>query len=103
MDHWLQTYNFVILIRVLIGSESDCACPRLLRAHPQPPRVFQHPPRYFADDSVYSVLAGVVRMLGAGYREVNQGQSSDPLALFGTSKAYSSLFSQYNLAAISAV
>lgn len=33
------------------------------------------------------VLAGVVRMLGAGHREVNQGQSSDPPALFRTSKA----------------
>lgn len=49
------------------------------------------------------VLAGVVRMLGVGYREVNQDQSSDPLALFRTSKAYSSLFSQYTLTAISAV
>lgn len=42
-------------------------------------------------------------MLGVGYREVNQDQSSDPLALFRTSKAYSFLFSQYTLVAISAV
>lgn len=42
-------------------------------------------------------------MLGVGYREVNQDQSSDPPALFRTSKAYSSLFSQYTLTAISAV
>lgn len=42
-------------------------------------------------------------MLGVGCREVNQDQSSDPPALFRTSKAYSSLFSQYTLAAISAV
>lgn len=42
-------------------------------------------------------------MLGVGYREVNQDQSSDRLALFRTSKAYSSLFSQYTLTAISAV
>ena len=50
-----------------------------------------------------SALGGVVRMLGFGYREVNQDQSSDPPALFRTSKAYSSVFSQYTLAAISAV
>ena len=50
-----------------------------------------------------SILAGPVRMLGVGYREVNQDQSSDPLALFRTSKAYSFLFSQYTLVAISAV
>lgn len=50
-----------------------------------------------------SILAGPVRMLGVGYREVNQDQSSDPLALFRTSKAYSFLFSQYTLIAISAV
>lgn len=42
-------------------------------------------------------------MLGDGYWEVNQGQSSDPPALFRTSKAFSSLLSQYSLAAISAV
>lgn len=42
-------------------------------------------------------------MLGVGYRKVNQDQSSDPPALFRTSKAYSSLFSQHTLAAISAV
>lgn len=42
-------------------------------------------------------------MLGAGYWEVNQGQSSDPPALFRTSKAYSSLLSQYSLTTISAV
>lgn len=42
-------------------------------------------------------------MLGVLCREVNQDQGSDPPALFRTSKAYSSLFSQYTLAAISAV
>lgn len=42
-------------------------------------------------------------MLGVGYIEVDQDQRSDPLALFRTSKAYSSLFSQYSLHAISVV
>lgn len=42
-------------------------------------------------------------MFRVDYRGVNQGQSSDPLALFRPSKAYSSLFSQYSLTSISAV
>lgn len=50
-----------------------------------------------------SVPAGVVRMLRVDNRKVNQHQSSDPPALFRTSKACRSLFSQYVLTAISAV
>lgn len=42
-------------------------------------------------------------MFRVDYRKVNQGQSSDPLALFRPSKAYSPLFSQYSLTSISAV
>lgn len=42
-------------------------------------------------------------MFRVDYRKVNQGQSSDPLALFRPSKAYSPLFSQYSLASISAM
>lgn len=42
-------------------------------------------------------------MFRVDYRKVNQGQSSDPLALFRPSKAYSPLFSQYSLTSISVV
>lgn len=49
------------------------------------------------------VLAVVVRMFRVDYGKVNQGQSSDLLALFRPSKAYSSLFSQYSLTSISTV
>lgn len=42
-------------------------------------------------------------MFRVDYRKVNQGQSSDALALFRPSKAYSPLFSQYSLTSISAV
>lgn len=42
-------------------------------------------------------------MFRLDYRKVNQGQSSDPLALFRPSKAYNPLFSQYSLTSISAV
>lgn len=58
-----------------------------------------HPP----DVRFRTALAVVVRMFRVDYGKVNQGQSSDPLALFRPSKAYSSLFSQYSLTSISAV
>lgn len=89
-----------IMIQTFVDSDSDWKHSCLLRARPPTPPVLKHPPRcwWFSSGEVW-----VIRTLRVGYREVNQDQSSDPPALFGTSKAYSSLFSQYTLAAISAV
>lgn len=95
--HLLQVY---FVIRIFINSECVSKC--LLSSYPRPASnlvaSFQVLSWWFT-----SVPAGVVRMLRVDNRKVNQHQSSDPPALFRTSKACCSLFSQYVLTAISAV